>query len=112
MTIEVVVNPHQGQRGVQAAPMMEMLRNDNVDKVAMFHRLIEAYAPTPLVELRHLAPDLGVKSIVKDESYRFGLNAFKALGGSYAIANYLAQRLGLDISELPYERLISDDVRA
>lgn len=113
MTIEVVVNPHQGQRGAQAAPMMEMLRNENVGKVATFHRSIEGYAPTPLVELRHLAADLGVKSIlVKDESYRFGLNAFKALGGSYAIANYLAQRLGLDISELPYERLISDDVRA
>lgn len=113
MTIRVVANPHQGQRAVQASPMLELLQHENVDKVAAFHRSIDGYAPTPLVELGHLAADLGVKSIlVKDESYRFGLNAFKALGGSYAIANYLAQRLGLDISELPYERLISDDVRA
>lgn len=113
MAIKVVANPHQGQRAAQAAPMMEMLRDENVHKVVTFHRSIEGYAPTPLVELRHLAADLGVKSIlVKDESYRFGLNAFKALGGSYAIANFLAQRLGLDVSELPYERLISDDVRA
>ena len=49
--------------------------------------------------------------ILKDESYRFGLNAFKVLGGSFAMAKYLAQKLGKDISELPYEKLISDEVR-
>ncbi|MGO0807496.1 hypothetical protein ACTPEF_27325, partial [Clostridioides difficile] len=37
---------------------------------------------------------------VKDESYRFGLNAFKVLGGSYSMGRYLAQRLDTDISEL------------
>ena len=36
------------------------------------------------MQLNALAQELGVKGIyVKDESYRFGLNAFKVLGGSY-----------------------------
>ena len=34
------------------------------------------------------------------------------LGGSYAIGSYIAGRLGMDISELPYEKLVSDEVRA
>ena len=38
----------------------------------------------------------------KDESYRFGLNAFKVLGGSYAMGRYIAKELGRDISQLPY----------
>lgn len=49
-------------------------------------RTLPGYAPTPLVPLPALAQTLGVKGIyLKDESKRFGLNAFKALGASYAI---------------------------
>lgn len=113
MSIKVVSNPNRGKRGPAAAPMLDRLRPEQVEGVVAFHRSIEGYAPTPLVPLAHLSSRLGVKAMyVKDESLRFGLNAFKALGGSYAIANYLAGKLGLDISELPYERLISDEVRA
>ena len=51
-----------------------------------FHRTLPGYDVTPLRELTHLAKALGVGGFfVKDESFRFGLNAFKALGGSYAI---------------------------
>lgn len=82
-------------------------------KALAFHSSFPEYSETPLVSLTALAKQLGVASIhVKDESYRFGLNAFKVLGGSYSIGNYIAQRLGLDISELPYERIVSDEVRA
>ena len=53
------------------------------------------YAPTPLAALSATAAVLGLGNIyVKDESWRFGLNAFKVLGGSYAIGNYLASKLG------------------
>ena len=62
--------------------------------------------------MRNTAKELGLGNIyVKDESYRFGLNAFKVLGGSYAIGNYLAMKLEKDISELPYEEMISDEVK-
>jgi diaminopropionate ammonia-lyase len=51
-----------------------------------FHRTLPGYAPTPLVDCRPLADSLGLGSLlVKDESYRFGLNAFKALGASFAM---------------------------
>jgi diaminopropionate ammonia-lyase len=51
-----------------------------------FHKSIEGYAPTPLISLNSLAKKLNVGNIyVKDESQRFGIKAFKALGASYAI---------------------------
>ena len=43
----------------------------------------------------------------QDESHRFGLNAFKVLGGSYAIGRVVADKLGEDLTKLPFERLIS-----
>lgn len=83
------------------------------EKALAFHKSFPEYTETPLVDLPALAKQLGVASIhVKDESYRFGLNAFKVLGGSYSIGNYIAQCLGVDIAELPYERIVSDEVRA
>lgn len=66
-----------------------------------FHQQIEGYTPTPLVSLPHLAAYLGVKAIlVKDESKRFGLNAFKVLGGSYALGRVLAEHLNININEI------------
>jgi diaminopropionate ammonia-lyase len=51
-----------------------------------FHRTLPDYAPTPLVNCQALADSLGLRSLyVKDESRRFGLNSFKALGASFAI---------------------------
>ncbi len=77
-----------------------------------FHKSLPNYQPTPLVDLKNLAAHYGVKKVwLKDESKRFGLNAFKVLGGSYAIGKYLSQRLGKDINELPYNVLISDEVK-
>ena len=75
-----------------------------------FHRSFPEYRPTPLVRLRELAKALGAGEIfVKDESFRFGLNAFKALGGSYAIARCISERLDLDFGALSFERLTSTD---
>ena len=72
-------------------------------KAIAFHKSFPEYAVTPLANLGNLAAYLGVKSIhVKDESYRFGLNAFKVLGGSFAIGNYIADKLGMDIEDLQH----------
>lgn len=77
-----------------------------------FHKSLPNYTPTPLVDLKNLATYYGVKKVwLKDESKRFGLNAFKVLGGSYAIGKYLSQKLNKDINELPYNVLISDEVK-
>ncbi len=81
-------------------------------QTAKFHSSFEQYEPTPLHRLKNLAKYLGVKDIfLKDESFRFGLNAFKVLGGSYAVVKYIANKLGMSVDELPYEVLISDEIR-
>ncbi len=91
---------------------LNFLSKEEIEKTRQFHSSFPQYKETPLVSLDNLSKKLGVGGIyIKDESYRFGLNAFKVLGGSFAMAKYLAQKLGKDISELPYERLISDEVR-
>lgn len=83
-----------------------------MEKASDFHKSFPQYDVTPLTPLSNLAAYLGLERLyVKDESYRFGLNAFKVLGGSYAIARYIAQQLGKDVSEVPYQILTSDKLR-
>jgi len=91
---------------------VSLLSRENAEKVRAFHRTIDAYEPTPLARLQHLAQDFGLGEVlVKDESYRFGLNAFKVLGGSYAVAEILAHKLGKNISEVSCEYLRSQEAR-
>ena len=81
-------------------------------KAMAFHRSFPQYKVTPLAELSGMAENLGVSRIfVKDESYRFGLNAFKVLGGSYAMARYIAEKTGKDISDVDYAYLTSDSLK-
>lgn len=62
-------------------------------KVRDFHQQFTQYQPTPLISLEGLARELGYGTLwVKDESYRFGLNAFKVLGGLYAMSRVLEDR--------------------
>ena len=52
------------------------------------------YEPTALIELAEVAQHAGVATVLyKDESTRFGLGSFKALGGAYAVLQYLATRV-------------------
>ena len=67
-----------------------------------FHESIPGYAPTPLCPVA--LPGVG-SLYVKDESKRFGLNAFKGLGGSYSMARYIGEKLGIAEAELSYQRL-------
>ena len=51
-----------------------------------FHTNQNYYNKTPLVNLVSLSDHFGLKNIfVKDESNRFGLDAFKVLGSTYAL---------------------------
>lgn len=69
-----------------------------------FHQKIHGYQPTPLHALNDLAALFGVsKILVKDESKRFGLNAFKMLGGAYAIAQLLCEKYQLNINDFSFE---------
>lgn len=84
-----------------------------VEAAHRFHRSLPGYAPTPLVALPAQAARLGLGSLwVKDESHRFGLNAFKGLGGSYAIAAYLCEELGIPLDEGAFAALTAPENRA
>lgn len=90
----------------------EFFDGEAIEKVGNFHKSFPEYKVTPLQSLDKLAEKLGVSSIwVKDESYRFGLNAFKVLGGSYAVGKYLAEKLDMDISELSFEKLRTKEIK-
>jgi diaminopropionate ammonia-lyase len=57
-----------------------------------FHAELPGYRPTELTELPALADELGVgRVLVKDESTRMGLGAFKVLGASWAVARLLSE---------------------
>ena len=86
-------------------PIMSL---SNVAKARFFHSTFPQYSVTPLDRLDGMAQYLGLAGLcVKNESFRFGLNAFKVLGGSYAMGCYIAKELGRDISDLPYNVLSS-----
>ncbi len=60
-----------------------------------FHQRLDGYAPTPLRRAPELARALGVGEVLlKDESSRLGLPAFKILGASWAIYHALESRVG------------------
>ncbi len=85
---------------------LEVMSTQNVAKAQAFHRSFPQYDQTPLARLDGMADRLGLGGLyVKDESYRFGLNAFKVLGGSFAMGRYIAQELGRDVSQVDYQYL-------
>jgi len=91
---------------------MKIMELKEVLKARRFHKTFSEYAETPLVDLKSLAKRLSISNIcIKDESFRFNLNSFKALGASYAMGNYISNLLNKDIDELDYETITSDEVR-
>ena len=80
--IDIIQNHHFH---LEIVKNMSSISSWNPKEVVHFHNTI-GNKETPLVKLPGLAKHLGIGSLlVKDESHRFGLNAFKALGASYAM---------------------------
>ena len=73
-------------------PLFDKFTLDLAEKIWKFHQTIPGYEPTPLANLQNLAKDINVGKLwTKDESKRFGLNAYKFLGVSYSLALELAK---------------------
>ncbi|WP_026574619.1 diaminopropionate ammonia-lyase [Bacillus sp. UNC438CL73TsuS30] len=109
--IKFIVNENARKADIEKASV-EFINSEVIKKVRNFHKSFPEYKVTPLHSLEELSKQLGVSNIwVKDESYRFGLNAFKVLGGSFAVGKYLAKKLNVDISELSFEKLISKGIK-
>ena len=91
---------------------LDIMSLENVAKARAFHSSFPQYSITPLANLSRMATYMGLGGVyVKDESYRFGLNAFKVLGGSFAMARYIAQQMNKDVSEMTYDYLTSEQLR-
>ena len=83
LRVSAVVNPTADRAAVPPA----------VDDAAGFHRGLAAYAPTPVRPLEGIAAELGLGAVLlKDESDRLGLPAFKVLGASWAVERALRER--------------------
>lgn len=94
------------------AQLMQRFSLQKAREVLKYHRSLPVYSVTPLRELKTFAKHYGVKHLwVKDESYRFGLNAFKALGSSYCMATLLAERLGLAENDLSFEAVTTPEAK-
>ena len=74
----------------------------NLDNTAVAFEEIKTwngYSETPLHSLDVIAENIGVKSIYyKDESSRFGLGSFKALGGTYGVLKFIHHALQKEIN--------------
>lgn len=80
--------------------------------VRRVHQMSPGYGKTPLRSLPSLAERLGVKAVlVKDESSRFGLKAFKGLGGVYAMFRMICEALDLDCERTTPETLAQPPYR-
>ena len=66
--------------------ILKILNSDLLEDAYKTISKWQKYQPTPLESLNKLSKELGLKNIFyKDESKRFGLKSFKALGGAYAV---------------------------
>ena len=93
----------------------------STESIRAFHKTLETYSVTPLVSLHGMAEAGKVGAVfVKDESSRFGLKAFKGLGGVYAMFRMICDQLGLDpektdfamLQQEPYKERIKELVFA
>jgi len=66
--------------------ILSSLSKKDIDDAYLTISSWEGYSPTPLIELDKLSKELNLNKIFyKDESKRFDLKSFKALGGAYAV---------------------------
>ncbi len=91
----------------------ELFSKENTMKIHKFHQSMgDSYNVTPLVRLKELSNHLGLQDIfVKDESLRGNLKAFKLLGGAYSVAKSICKKLSIDISEVDFDYLKSNEVK-
>lgn len=89
-----VVNPRARRDGPPGPGARAVLDSDGLARAKAEISRWPGYAPSPLVPLSGLARAAGLGAIFwKDESERFGLASFKALGGAYAVLRLVQREL-------------------
>lgn len=89
-----ISNPKADPQNHYSEAMQAIITVADAEAACSDFQLWPKYCPTPLVELGGLAKHCAVGKIsYKDESQRFGLKSFKALGGAYAVAKQLISHI-------------------
>ena len=92
--IDVKIIPNKNRGEVVDTSAYSFAATENVRNL---HTSLDAYNVTPLIELKNFSAAKKIRALfVKDESTRFGLKAFKGLGGVWAIYKVISRELGLD----------------
>ncbi len=93
-TARLTWNTHRGRTKVDASAFDD-------PRAQAFHEALPGYAPSSLRSLPTLARALGLGAVLlKDESERFGLPAFKVLGAAYAMFRFIqGERLAAGLPE-------------
>ncbi len=82
------------------------------EAVLRIHQMLPMYQKTPLIERKEDAQRYQIRSVlIKDESKRFGLKAFKGLGGFYALFTVICRRLCLDEKKVTLAELLESPYR-
>lgn len=88
----------RAETGPYPAELTAVLSPEVTGRAQQAIRSWPGYAATPLRTLDRLAEELGLGAVLyKDESARFGLGSFKALGGAYAVLHLLAGKLSEEL---------------
>jgi diaminopropionate ammonia-lyase len=84
------------QPAVRVNPMRDLTQHQaRLNFARAFHTRLPDAAPTPLLDLRPLADELGLGGLlVKDESARLGLKGYEVLGAGWALYREVLGRLG------------------
>ncbi len=79
--------------------ILNVLAKQDLDEAYQIISRWNNYSPTPLISLNKLSKELNIKKIFyKDESKRFHLKSFKALGGAYAVEKVTKENKEIVIS--------------
>ena len=99
---------HYSNNDVSYTNTEGILNSDLFDEAYAHIKKWPHYQPTPLVSLDSLAQSLGLGGLYyKDESKRFELKSFKALGGAYAVKKVLKEHLA---SKYPDQEITDEDL--
>ena len=106
---KILYNAHRGKNKPETAALFDKAAAQAANNL---HKTFPGYSVTPLVSLCDTAQNFGCGQIyLKDESYRFGLNAFKGLGGSYCLGRYLASLMDKDMTQVDFDMLKSAETK-
>ena len=79
--------------------ILSVLPKHEIDEAYKIISKWDNYSPTPLISLKKLSEKLKLNNIFyKDESKRFHLKSFKALGGAYAVEKVTKEKKEITVS--------------